>query len=124
MDRSRAKKSDGKEFASRFSSLSLPVVDMFPVGLRCQVTEEIPILDTGWVMANGREWRAEIYQMNCQTKLLVGQRVDAIGRRGTTLLVIPLHCIIWSQYLDEYGAELSPDEIEAMDWYERNWRSI
>lgn len=96
--------------------------EMFPRGLPCRVTKAVRVLDTGRVQANGGSWLAELYDLNCSTTLLLDQPVLAIGRKGNTLIVIPLHCLLWPQYLEEYGLWLKHSDVELIERHERGWK--
>lgn len=96
--------------------------EMFPKGLPCRVISAIRVLDTGRVKANGNSWLAELYDLNCSTTLLPDQPALAIGRKGNTLIVMPLHCLLWPQYLEEYSQWLKHSDVELIERHERGWR--
>lgn len=106
-------------FASPFEEIE---PEMFSTGLPCRVTNDVRMLDTGRVKANGKSWLAELYDLNCSATLLPGQPALAIGRRGNTLIVMPWHCLLWLQHLEECGPWLKTTDIELMERHERGWR--
>lgn len=95
---------------------------MFPKGLPCRVIEAVRVLDRGRVKFNGIWFAAHLYEPNCTATLLPDQEALAIGRKGNTLIIMPLHCLLWPQYLEVQGPWITNAEIALMERYERNWR--
>lgn len=96
--------------------------EMFQNGLACRVVEAVRLLDRGRVKFKGIRYPARLYEPNCATTLLPDQEALAIGRKGNTLIIMPLHCILWPQYLEMQGPWLTNVEIELMERYECSWR--
>lgn len=95
--------------------------EMFSKGVACRVIEDVRALDTGRVKLNGNEWKAQLYELNCiTTSLLSGQPALVIGRKGNTLIIMPLHCLLWPQYLEEQGQWPTGADIELMSRYDQN----
>lgn len=97
-------------------------ITMFPKGQDCSVTDAIGPYRAGRVKARGSSWRAELFEISCQATLRPAQPALAIGRRNNVLIVIPYHCLLWNQYLEEYSLWLKATDIEIMDRHERGWR--
>ena len=95
--------------------------EMFPRGLPCRVTRAVRALDRGRAQFNGSSWFARLYEINCSTTLLPGQPALAVGRQGTTLIIMPLHCLLWPQYLEVQGPLLTDTDITLINRYERGW---
>ena len=95
---------------------------MFQTGLPCRVTRAVRALDRGRVQFNGNSWFARLYEINCSTTLLPGQPALVVGRQATTLIIMPLHCLLWPQYLDVQGPWLTDTDIALINRYERSWR--
>lgn len=66
--------------------------EIFEKALPCRVTDTVNVMSAGRVTANGTSWRAEIYGLDCQVPLLPDQFAIALGKRGNTLLIIPIYC--------------------------------
>lgn len=82
--------------------LSQTSLEMFPRGIKGVVLEPIALFQFGRVNCQG-SWRARLYEIICQTTLLPGQPILAIGREGNSLIVIPVHSILWASYLDDFA---------------------
>jgi hypothetical protein len=92
-------------------------IEMFPSGVKGVVTEAIALFQSGRVNCHG-SWRARLHEISCQTTLLPGQPILAIGREANTLIVIPLHSILWSSYLEDFARFLSSTELEEVQRYD------
>ncbi len=68
--------------------------EMFDQGLFCRVTSTIHISSAGRVRANSISWRAELCKTSRSTALLPDQFAIAIGKKGNTLIVTPVHCLL------------------------------
>lgn len=95
---------------------------MFQNGFACRVVEAVPAWDRGRVKFNGTRYPARLYEPNCTATLLPEQPALVIGRKGNTLIIMPLHCLLWFQYLEVQGSWITNAEIELMERYERQWR--
>ena len=104
--------------ASPFIALE---TEMFQTGLPCRVTRAVRVLDRGRVQFNGNSWFARLYETNCSTTLLSGQPALVVGRQATTLIIMPLHCLLWPQYLEVQGPWLTDTDITLINRYERGW---
>lgn len=102
--------------------LTMSEVEFLPQGLPGVVEKEIAIYEPGLVKVNGQTWRAKLYDLNCQVRLRRHQPVLVIAKEGHVLLVIPHHCLLWDQYIDEYWRYVSSTEITMMRRYEEAWR--
>lgn len=60
--------------------------------------------------------------MNPATSLFPDLETLAIGRQGNTLIVMPLHCLLWTQYQEVQWPWHTDVEIALMERYERGWR--
>lgn len=84
-----------------------------------QAPLETDALQPGRINCQGYDWRAQIHAYSCHTLLLPGQPVLAVGRENLTLLVVPLHCILWDAYLsDEFSLYIGPAEKNEARRYE------
>lgn len=109
---------------SNDSFLSPSEVEFFSQGIEGVVTIPIALYQAGQIKISGQYWRAKLYDVNCQTTLLIGQPVLVIGREDIVLRVIPYHCLLWDLYDPEFLAILSDVEIGILRRYERCWRKI
>lgn len=107
---------------NRASPLIELETEMFQNGLACRVVEAVRLLDRGRVKFSGVLYPARLYEPNCTTTLLPEQEALAIGRQGNTLIIMPLHCLLWAKCLEVQGPWLTNVEIELMERYEHNWR--
>jgi hypothetical protein len=96
-------------------------IEMFPSGVKGFVTEPIALFQFGRVNCRG-SWRARLHDISCQTTLLPGQPIFAIGREANTLIVIPVRSILWSLYLEDFARYLSSAEIEEVQRYDNSYK--
>lgn len=101
---------------------TVPELEFLPQGIEAVVEEEIAVYEPGLVKVYGQRWRAKLYDLNCQTRLLQHQPVLVVAKEGHVLLVIPHHCLLWDQYIDAYWRYVSPAEITTMRRHEAAWR--
>jgi hypothetical protein len=104
------------------SLFMLPKIEMFAQGIKGVVTEPIATHQVGQIKVQGCLWRAQHYELSCQATLLPDQPVLAIGRENNTLLVIPYHCLLWDQYMDDLCSPLTISEIKTVQKFESCWR--
>jgi hypothetical protein len=97
--------------------LSPNSLEMFPQGIKGVVLEPIALFQFGRVNCRG-SWRARLHEISCQTTLLPGQPILAIGREGISLIVIPVHSILWASYLDDFAQFITPTELEEIQRYD------
>jgi hypothetical protein len=97
-------------------------IKLFAQAIPGVVTSLITPLEAGRAMVQGQSWRSQLYSPTCQTTLLPQQFIQAIGRENNTLLVIPLHCLLWDRYIDEFWSVLTEAEIAILRSHERHWR--
>jgi len=94
--------------------LSPNSLEMFPQGIKGVVKEPIALFQFGRVNCRG-SWRARLHEISCQTTLLPGQPILAIGREGLSLIVIPVHSILWASYFDnDFAQSITPTELEEI----------
>lgn len=66
--------------------------EMFAKGKPCYVTSTVDVLSAGRVKADGTSWRAIQYGLDCGVPMRKHQFAIAVGKRGNTLLIIPVCC--------------------------------
>ena len=93
---------------------------MFLKGLPCRVTRTVRALDRGRAALNGTSWLAQLHEPCRSITLLPDQPALAIGHQGNTLIIMPLHCLLWPEYLEAYS--LTAADIELIECHEREWR--
>jgi membrane-bound ClpP family serine protease len=65
--------------------------EIFSTPTQGKVDQTITQNHPGRVECFGSCWAAQLYQADCVTALLPGQVVRVIGRKGITLLVVPIN---------------------------------
>ena len=100
-----------------------PSFKMFPQGIPGLVTKRIERFQPGEVSCNGTYWRAQLHELHCPTALLPSQPVLAIGRKNTVLIVIPIHCILWDQIIDDFALSLTPSDLDNIYRYGNAWKN-
>jgi hypothetical protein len=101
-----------------------PEIEIFPEAFKATIATPMGLYQVGQVKIFGQFWRAKLYELNCQTTLLVAQPVLVIGKEGMILIVVPYHCLLWNQYIDEFWPLLTELDISTMRRIERAWRTI
>jgi len=118
------KRNHQRGFDSSSPLFAAPESKLFAQGIPGIVTLPIAPLQAGRVTIQGQSWRSQLYDLNCQTTLLPQQPILAIGRENITLIVIPLHCLLWDRYIDEFWSQLTDADIDVMRNYEHPWRKL
>ncbi|MGB3294362.1 MAG: hypothetical protein WBB01_15350 [Phormidesmis sp.] len=86
------------------------------------MTRTVRTLNRGRAVLHGTSWLAQLYEPGYSITLLPDQPASAIGRQGNTLILMPLHCLLWHEYLEAYSQWLTAADIELIERYEREWR--
>lgn len=75
--------------------------ELLPQPLPGKVEQMITPTRPGRVRFQATFWTAEFYYSDCQVAVLPGMSVNVVGRRGITLLVIPIGYVSHSQFAEQ-----------------------
>ncbi|MBF2047151.1 MAG: hypothetical protein IGS54_07280 [Elainella sp. C42_A2020_010] len=96
-----------------------PTREMFSQGTPATVIKQIAVFAPGRIRWQGRDYPARLHELICHATLRMGQPVLIIGRENITMIVIPMHCILWEQYLtDDFGLFLNDSDVQQIQRYE------
>jgi hypothetical protein len=94
-------------------------IEMFSQGILSIVTKPIAVFKPGQIRCQGRYWKAQLHQFSCHITLHEEQPVLVIGRENITMIVIPIQCVLWEQYMmDDFGLYLNASTLKDMQRYE------
>lgn len=71
-------------------------IEFFAQPVIGEVEQTITLYQRGRVKCMASTWFAQFYQLTLQTETLPGTPVKVIGRRGLTLLVVPIDDQVYS----------------------------
>jgi hypothetical protein len=93
--------------------------ELFVQAIPGVVIKPIAIFQVGQFQLQGGYWRAQLHKLCCHVTLLPGQPALAIGRKNITIIVIPIQCILWEQYLlDDFADSLNFSDLQLIQRYE------